>query len=382
MSAESEIADILNRASSDAFFMASAADRAVIQAVKVIDQEFEWEDFDAFDPKEEGVSGVGEPKDRESKTGNLNASSAFRFPSYPFLRLVTPPALQAAIPPPVRRLPDAPVLTLPAIAPPEPAVVPPFSASLPETSASDFTLPAIPDTALPDAPAFLEFPELNIPELQLPFLELLPPPPVRPLPVEIIGETVGGIQDLIFHGPGGLTELLAQYRKDSEGANEFLALVLGASGINPTLTNNGLDAAAQEAVDRIDRMLARLDHWPLPAASKAAILTEVERLAARWRSLAAGAVAADGQARALDYQAAARDALTGFARKAQELQGLEIELALKAHAFAGRYAKRLIGVLLDVHDAQYAQQYDSALQQAEAALAGHEARLTVGLLEL
>ena len=393
MSAESEMTNILNHAGVDASSLASAASAAVRRAVTLIDQEPEWADFTAWTPQDVGMSDGSDQtpldlvslREREREAAarrDPNTDGAFRFPTYPLIKPLSFPALRAAVTLKPTALPPAPTLNVPGPRVFAPAVVPPFTGQAPSDPTTDTPLPPFPDTAMPDGPEFLPFADLDIPELRLPYLELLPPPPPLPLPVHLVKDTMGGIQDLIFDGEGGLSALIREFRKRTQEANLFLPLVLGASGVNPLLAGNGLTTAVTDALDRIRRMLARLDTWPLPAASKAALDAEVTRLTTRWRALASGTVAASGQAKALDYQAAARDALTGFAKKAHSLYGLEIDLALKAHAFAGRYAKRMIGVLLDVHDVLHYEQYDADVRYAEAALAGHEAQLTVALLEL
>ena len=392
--ADSEISAILSRTTGKISSMAARATDLLEDAISVIERPPRWEDIDGWHPQEEGLdtgrddplltpAGEKERALREREARRKANRGKISFPPFPTIKMPGSPRLLSPIVPQLRTAPSAPTLNLPDVTSlPEPPVPPPFTATSPGMVDTTFTLPPIPEEGdFPALPPLMEFPELEFPEFSIPTLPLLPPPSPRPAPVDVVSSTMDSIRDKVLDGDGGISALLAKLRNDDQSNQEFLDLVLEAAGVTPGGDEGSYSAAIAELSDRIMRMLDRLSPWSLPAAVAGALRGEVSRLVGRWESLGKGPIQSGIAKNVVDYREACGSALVGFIKAVDGMADLELKMAVKAFQFAGRYAKRMTALMLELHEIQNYVGKDVALRAADDALDLYSAQLDVATLD-
>ena len=197
------------------------------------------------------------------------------------------------------------------------------------------------------------------------------------------------------HGVRGLDELLAELSamsNQSLGAlfTDFIDLIgqkltdryqNGVATAVESSIQQGLDAAIQAEALRVRTAMQDRSGWDLPALVQQALSAAMEQSMSAWAAQAQSQQTTDQWEHAQDVFELSATLYEKLRRTIQELKTRELEMVLEAHRQSIRYAQQVTDALLTVFTVENYQKYDLEFRKAESRLKLFEEQLKVQLAQ-
>lgn len=415
MSAESEIADLLARATASTDFLAERSTELVDKAITALDensllegmggiptiQPQGWTPEGTTDPNAEpsGIPGGWMPSEftwaRDLGGDRTKPSPPPSFPMWPELELGEVPQTQeiGEIDAGLEPVLDPP--KLPSFRYHEVAELAEFNRAEP-TIDTTFSLPSRPDTAVHRTVTLRELLPLVRPNIVTPEVVFDPVAVSIDFDPTVFPAAFAQFTGDIFGGAGGLPgidTLLTELGEWTTGALDTLKpLVL------ETITQRFKDRYAPVlafADDLRQRLEERLDTeqrrvmdalvdpsgWDRPAAAQAALLKTAAQVAKAWAAQAQSQSDTQTAELALAMFEFCGDLFDRLNQSVQALKIKELEQVLEAHRLAIAYAKRATAALLTAFEAEYFTRQNLELKKSVAKVAVFEANLKLSMTQ-
>lgn len=385
MTAETDVANLLNHATSAASTLASAANTLVSAAITTI-QKTVHVPSPPTHTRDSGVSGGGGEGLKEVPPV---------FPTWTEFDLKTPPNLQDLETITAKFTKEFPDLDLPAFHYSAIAGLPNFRFSFP-TVDTTITMPPLPPTEVGFTPDRMDSLAITTPVLSLPATTFIPINTTISFDPNTFNSAYIQFRSDIFGGVGGipgLDSLLTELRELTSMALDVLLpelMTLIRTRLNdrysPVLAYHA--DLQQRLIERLnaerDRLLAMAEDqdrsgWTLPAAVRQALRATAEQVAQAWQANALSQHDTKTMELSLAFFEATGDLFENLYSGYLALRKGEIDQVLEAHRLSLAYAKQVISALLAQYEAENFTRNEMEQKKAEAKLAVFEAELKLAM---
>ena len=385
MTAETDVANLLNHATSAASSLASAANTLVSSAITTI-QKTVRVPSPPVHSRESGISSNSGGELKEPPPG---------FPKWPIIKLGDAPNLQDLDTITAKFTKEFPGLNLPAFQYPSIAGLAAFSFAFPAVDTT-ITMPPLPPTEVGFHPDRMSSIAITTPVLSLPTTAFTPINTAISFDPNTFSSAYNQFHTDIFGGVGGLPgldSLLTELRALTHTALDILLPEL-MTLIRARLTDRyspvlAYHAALQQRLrdrlaDERDRLLTMAEDqdrsgWMLPAAVRQALRATAEQVAQAWQANALSQHDTKTMELSLAFFEATGDLFENLYSGYLALRKGEIEQVLEAHRLSLAYAKQTIAALLAQYEAENFTRNEMEQKKAEAQLAVFEAELKLAM---
>ena len=415
MSAESEIADLLARATASTDFLAERSTGLVDKAITALNENSllegmgglpaikpqGWTPEGTTDPNAEpsGVPGGWSPSEftwaRDLGGDRTKPSPPPSFPMWPELDLGEVPPTQEINDLDPDPEPSLEPIDLPAFTYSEVADLVEFNRAEP-TIDTALSLPSLPDTAVHRTVTLRELLPITDPEIVAPEVAFDPVAVSIDFDPTVFPAAFAQFTGDIFGGAGGLPgidTLLTELGEWTTGALDTLKpLVLETIAQRfrdryaPVLVfSDDLQQRLDERLDteqrRVMDVLVDPSGWDRPAAAQAALLKTAAQAAKAWAAQAQSQSDTQTAELALSMFEFCGDLFDRLNQGVQALKIKELEQVLEAHRLAIAYAKQATAALLAAFEANYFTRQNLELKKSEAQVAVFEANLKLAMTQ-